>query len=122
MGERYYLQKSFFFRTYGPGKPLMNTILCTGSYEPILQNLQPRFPFGSWILLNFVIYVCFWAPIYSKQKKLEKMEQENAPVNINQFPKSLESLLLHLMNLIINIFASVCTAKMNRYLCFKKLF
>ena len=92
----------------------MNTILCTGSYEPILQNLQPRFPIGSWLLLNFVVYVCFWAPIYLKRKELEKKELEKAPANSNQVPKSLESLLLHLMNFIIHILSSICGAKMNR--------
>ena len=82
-------------RPYGPGKPTMNMIICTGVYNPDLEILGKPFPIGHPLTIGtlFGIYMVSTIAISIKKKQIKK--NEVAVVGHHQQPKSLESLFLN---------------------------
>ena len=81
----------------GPGKPVLNTIICTGTHLPSYEDLGSRFAPELFVMaLAFVINVCLMIPIYIKRRENEGIDEKHALVRHN-LPKSLESLIWNLI-------------------------
>ena len=83
----------------GPGKPVLNTIICTGTHLPSYEDLGSRFAPELFVMaLAFVINVCLMIPIYIKRRENEGIDEQYAStLQRHNLPKSLESLIWNLI-------------------------
>ena len=94
------------------GKPSRNLIICSGTYEPNLDLLGPPFPLAHpvFIVIEVIIYLGLYMSILVKKGQVQKN-----PINPNQIPKKLESLIMNLVVLAVITIAVVSNAITNRY-------
>ena len=94
-----------FAKTFGPGKPVMNKILCTGIFNPLQENLGPQFAIYQFVIgFSLLIYVIVYFLIFFKNF--------DAPI-VTQNSKNLESLFLNLAILVILGLAGIAAHQMN---------
>ena len=109
----------FMAKFLGPGKPVYNTIICTGTYLPSYENLGKRFTPEPFVLFAaFITYICLIIPITLKRRQNEAFDQQHGSSIIakrNNLPKSLESLVWNLV-IISNMTCAIVVAELlNRY-------
>ena len=87
----------------GPGKPVLNTIICTGVHLPSYESLGSRFaPEICVTTLAFLTNVCLMIPIYIKRRQNEGVDQKHVSASKrDNLPKSLESLILNLIIIVV---------------------
>ena len=100
----------------GPGKPVLNTIICTGVYLPSYEDLDGRFaPEPMVALFGFLSNVILMIPISIKRRQNEVFDAQHQPkIRRHNLPKSLESLVWNLV-IIVNLLAGIMVAgRMNK--------
>ena len=92
----------------GPGKPVLNTIICTGVHLPSYEDLGSRFaPELMVTLFGFLSNVVLMIPISIKRRQNEVFDAQHQPsIQRHNLPKSLESLVWNLV-IIVNLLAGI---------------
>ena len=93
---------------FGPGKPVLNTIICTGVHLPSYEDMGSRFaPELMVTLFGFLSNVVLMIPIFIKRRQNEAFDDQHQPsTQRHNLPKSLESLVWNLAiigNLLVGI-------------------
>ena len=108
-------------KDYRPMRVLKNVFnllqtICCQTYYKSMDNLGQKFlnqPVEVFIsLFLFLVYLILLVPLYIKRRKNEQQDQ---PPNLNQTPKSLESLLMNFGIITISILLWIVLYVMNRY-------
>lgn len=74
----------------------LSQIICSQTYYESMDNLGQKFNQPIEVFITsflLLIYLILLIPLYIKRRKNEQQDQ---PINFNQIPKSLESLLINL--------------------------
>ena len=94
----------------------LSQTICSQTYYSRMDNLGQKFlnqPIEVFInSLLFLVYLILLVPLYIKRRKNEQQDQ---PPNLNQTPKSLESLLMNFGIITISILLWIVLYIMNRY-------
>lgn len=98
-------------KNLGPGRPVLNKIICSGVYKPSQEHLGDVIPMYQIVVaLGFVTYLILWARIKYIQYKYQLQDHQ---VQNQGSSKNLESLAMNVSLMIILIMAAYCASMMN---------
>ena len=94
----------------------LSQIICCQTYYASMDNLDQKFldqPVEVFITsFLLLVYLILLVPLYIKRRKNEQQDQ---PINFNQIPKSLESLLMNFGIITTSLLMWILLYVMNRY-------
>ena len=105
----------YLVKFLGPGKPVLNLIICSGMYYPSYDLMGKRFsPELPIIALAFLVNVSLMIPIYLKRRQNEEVDQQYEQSNDQKIPNSLESLIWNLVIISVCLIGILVIEKNNQ--------
>ena len=98
----------YVVKSAGNVKPALNVIICTETYYRSWDDLEAQKGQGEILFLGsmFFIYLGLIFPLYQKRKQNEKKDKElSKSTSRHRIPKSLESLFLNFLFVVLGMVA-----------------